>query len=311
MLDAERTWGIQKRRPLRGGGGARHRASPTRTSAPSARRRTSATTVFVPGFDFINNDTHANDDNFHGTHVASVIAEATNNGEGVAGLAFGCALMPVKVLDAEGFGLVLRVAEGIDFAVTHQTAAPVKVINLSLGGESGSQHHDANAIDRAVAAGITVVAAAGNESDGHGQRSRPPSATSSPWARWTAARPARPTPTSARRSTWWPPAATSSATTRGPDGGPTAGPTASCSRPSTRDTAAEPGRYDDFALLLRGGHQPGHARTWPRWPRCSTGRASPIPRRSRPPIESTRGGPRRRRTRRHLRPRPHPACRSP
>ena len=74
------------------------------------------TTVFVPGFDFINNDTHANDDNFHGTHVASVIAEATNNATGGAGLAFGTALMPVKVLDDEGFGDTFAIAEGIDFA---------------------------------------------------------------------------------------------------------------------------------------------------------------------------------------------------
>ncbi len=74
-------------------------------------------TVFVQGFDFVNGDSHANDDNFHGTHVASTIAEATNNGLGVAGLAFGCALMPVKVLDAEGFGSFFDVAEGIDYAV--------------------------------------------------------------------------------------------------------------------------------------------------------------------------------------------------
>ena len=96
------------------------------------------TTVFVPGFDFINNDSHANDDNFHGTHVASVIAEATNNGIGAAGLAFGTALMPVKVLDAEGFGDAFSIAEGIDFAADSND---VKVINMSLGGGGTSQRH--------------------------------------------------------------------------------------------------------------------------------------------------------------------------
>jgi serine protease len=120
------------------------------------------TTVFVPGFDFINNDSHPNDDNFHGTHVASVIAEATNNGTGVAGLAFGTALMPVKVLDSEGFGDTFSIAEGIDFAAANND---VKVINLSLGG-GGTSNAISTSISRAVARGITVVAAAGNDAEG-------------------------------------------------------------------------------------------------------------------------------------------------
>jgi len=120
------------------------------------------TTVFVAGFDFINNDTHPNDDNFHGTHVASVIAEATNNGTGVAGLAFGTALMPVKVLDAEGFGDTFSIAEGIDFAAADND---VKVINMSLGG-GGTSNSISTAITRAVGRGVTVVAAAGNDGEG-------------------------------------------------------------------------------------------------------------------------------------------------
>jgi serine protease len=120
------------------------------------------TTVFVPGFDFINNDSHANDDNFHGTHVASVIAEATNNGIGVAGLAFGTALMPVKVLDSEGFGDSFSIAEGIDFAAASND---VKVINMSLGG-GGTNRAISDAVTRAVGRGITVVAAAGNDGEG-------------------------------------------------------------------------------------------------------------------------------------------------
>lgn len=127
-----------------------------------------STTVFVPGFDFINNDSHPNDDDSHGTHVASVIAEATNNGTGVAGLAFGTALMPVKVLDAEGFGDSFSIAEGIDFAAANNA---VKVINMSLGG-GGTSSAISTAITRAVGrgqtegGGITVVAAAGNDNEG-------------------------------------------------------------------------------------------------------------------------------------------------
>jgi serine protease len=119
------------------------------------------TTVFVPGFDFINNDTHPNDDNFHGTHVASVIAEATNNGTGGSGLAYNTALMPVKVLDAEGFGDTFSIAEGIDFAAANND---VKVINMSLGG-GGTSSAISTAITRAVGRGITVVAAAGNDNE--------------------------------------------------------------------------------------------------------------------------------------------------
>jgi serine protease len=126
---------------------------------PFRRAPDFGSTTFVPGFDFINNDSHANDDNFHGTHVASVIAESTNNATGGSGLAYNTALMPVKVLDAEGFGDTFSIAEGIDFAAE---APNVKVINMSLGGEGSSAVISA-AITRAVARGITVVAASGNE----------------------------------------------------------------------------------------------------------------------------------------------------
>jgi len=166
MLDAERTWDIQKGDPsvvvaILDTGIAYENFGPYR-KAPDF-----GGTVFVQGHDFINEDEHANDDNFHGTHVASTVAEATDNTEGVAGFAFRCALMPVKVLDSNGDGTFFDVAEGIDFAARNTS---VKVINLSLGGDGNSNTVRA-AVDRAVAAGITVVAAAGN--DGHGTISFP------------------------------------------------------------------------------------------------------------------------------------------
>src|SRR5688572_24596644 len=161
MIDAPRTWAIQTGDrsvvvAVLDTGIAYEDFGPYR-KAPDF-----GSTVFVPGFDFINNDSHANDDNFHGTHVASVIAESTNNGTGAAGLAFGTALMPVKVLDAEGFGDTFGIAEGIDFAAANND---VKVINLSLGG-GGSSAVIATAITRAVGRGVTVVAAAGNDGEG-------------------------------------------------------------------------------------------------------------------------------------------------
>jgi serine protease len=166
MLNAERTWDIQKGDPsivvaILDTGIAYEDFGPYR-KAPDF-----GGTTFVTGRDVINEDDHANDDNFHGTHVASTVAEATDNTEGVTGFAFRCALMPVKVLDEEGDGNFFDVAEGIDFAARNSS---VKVINLSLGGE-GSSTTVRQAIDRAVAAGITVIAAAGN--DGRGTISFP------------------------------------------------------------------------------------------------------------------------------------------
>ena len=166
MLEAERTWDIQKGDPsvvvaVLDTGIAFEDFGPYR-KAPDF-----GGTVFVQGRDIVNEDDHANDDNFHGTHVASTIAEATDNTLGATGLAFRCALMPVKVLDENGDGSFFEVAEGIDFAARNSS---VKVINLSLGGDGNSNTVRA-AIDRAVAAGITVVAAAGN--DGRGTVSFP------------------------------------------------------------------------------------------------------------------------------------------
>jgi serine protease len=166
MINAERTWAIQKGDPsvavaVIDTGIAYEDFGPFR-KAPDF-----GGTVFLPGFNVLTGSSHANDDNFHGTHVASTIAEATNNSEGVTGLAFGSALMPVKVLDSEGLGSFFDVAEGVDFAVnfTQNGNNPVKVINLSLGGDSPSLTLE-RAIDRAVERGMVVVAAAGNEGSG-------------------------------------------------------------------------------------------------------------------------------------------------
>jgi serine protease len=166
MVDAERTWAIQRGDPsiavaVLDTGIAYEDFGPFRKGPDFGNA------VFLQGHDFVNGDTHANDDDFHGTHVASVIAESTDNGEGVAGLAFGCGLMPVKVLDENGDGSFFDVAEGIDYAVnfTQNGQRPVKVINMSLGGPVGGTFLR-EAVDRAVAAGVTVVAAAGNENRG-------------------------------------------------------------------------------------------------------------------------------------------------
>jgi serine protease len=116
---------------------------------------------FVRGYDFVNKDEHANDDHAHGTHVAGTIAQATNNGIGVAGMAYKASIMPLKVLSGQGFGKTGDIADAIRFAADNGA----HVINMSLGGPLPSKIMR-EAIHYAHKKGVVVVAAAGN----NGQR---------------------------------------------------------------------------------------------------------------------------------------------
>jgi serine protease len=119
-----------------------------------------AGTQFVAGYDFINNDDHPNDNEAHGTHVAGTTAQTTNNSYGVAGMAFDCRLMPVKVLDYSGSGSAQSLADGLYWA----TDNGAQVINMSLGWipgyDPGPIVH--NAIQYAYNAGVVLVAGSGN-----------------------------------------------------------------------------------------------------------------------------------------------------
>jgi subtilisin family serine protease len=103
------------------------------------------------------------DENGHGTHVTGIVAANADNGVGIDSVAPGARVLPVRVLDENGEGSDSDVAKGIDYAI----AQKVDVINLSLGGTAldaflpGGEF--AAAIQRAVDAGIVVVAAAGND----------------------------------------------------------------------------------------------------------------------------------------------------
>jgi subtilisin family serine protease len=116
----------------------------------------------LAGTDLVDGGT-PEDGNGHGTHVSGIIAAAAGNGVGISSVAPGAKVLPVRVLDDAGGGNAERVARGIDWA--RQNGA--HVINLSLGSEipivgaMGGDDVDA-AIRRALAAGIVVVAASGN-----------------------------------------------------------------------------------------------------------------------------------------------------
>jgi serine protease len=109
------------------------------------------------GYDFVNSDSNAADDNGHGTHVAGTIAQATDNSSGVAGLAYDATIMPIKVLDSSGSGYVSDTVLGINYAVTNGA----DVINLSLGSTSYSSA-EAAAVANAYSNGVFVAAATGN-----------------------------------------------------------------------------------------------------------------------------------------------------
>jgi serine protease len=125
-----------------------------------------ANTKFVPGYNFVANDADASDDHGHGTHVAGTIAESTNNGIGVAGVAYGASIMPLKVLSAKGSGSIGAIAQAIRWAADHGA----NVINMSLGGPV-PVGTIANAVKYAHNKGVVIVAAAGN--DGRGRVSYP------------------------------------------------------------------------------------------------------------------------------------------
>lgn len=120
---------------------------------------------FVDPYDFIANNRYPLDRNGHGTFVAGVIAESTNNGIGLTGLAYGVSIMPVRVLDANGEGDEATIARGIRYAVNHGA----RVINLSLEFlpsqvSSGSEIPQiVSAIDYAHRRGVVIVGAAGND----------------------------------------------------------------------------------------------------------------------------------------------------
>lgn len=110
----------------------------------------------------------AKDDNGHGTHVAGIIG-ALNNTIAVVGVAPQATVYGVKVLDRSGSGTDSSILAGLDWVAKNAAAVvpAIKVVNMSLGrpGTLGDNPVLRQAVQRLVQQGITVVVAAGNDSN--------------------------------------------------------------------------------------------------------------------------------------------------
>ena len=122
----------------------------------------------LDGYDFVNGDGDPVDDNGHGTHVAAI---ATANGA-LLGVAPDANLLAFKVCNNVGSCFSSDVIAGIDQAVDPNndgdTSDHADVINLSLGGPGAADDPMSQAVDNASAAGVLVVAAAGNSGPAFG-----------------------------------------------------------------------------------------------------------------------------------------------
>jgi serine protease len=118
---------------------------------------------FVHPRDFVDGDRLPLDLDGHGTHVAGTIAQATDNGLGLTGIAYGVRVMPIRVLNRKDIGTASDVAKGIRFASGHGA----DVINLSIEFQPVVRRcrqikSVCDAIRGATDRGVTVVASAGN-----------------------------------------------------------------------------------------------------------------------------------------------------
>lgn len=110
------------------------------------------------GYNAIDKGQPWTDDHFHGTHVAGIVA-ANLNGKGVVGVAPKAKLYGVKVLTKDGSGSLVSIIDGMLWCVQNG----MQVANMSLGAPQGNFFFE-QAVQTMVQSGVTLVAAAGNDS---------------------------------------------------------------------------------------------------------------------------------------------------
>jgi len=115
------------------------------------------------GWDFVNNDSDPMDDYGHGTQVAGIVGAADND-MGIVGVAPDADLYAYKVFDSSGNGRYSDVIAALERAI----ADGIDVVNLSIGSQQDPGQAFQDACDNAAAAGLLLVAAAGNFGTFHG-----------------------------------------------------------------------------------------------------------------------------------------------
>src|SRR4029077_18550598 len=123
--------------------------------------------------DFVNGHPATYDDYGHGSHVAGIIAGNGFDSSGArSGIAPAARLIVLKTLDASGSGRISDVIAALDYVVGHKDALNIRVVTMSVAASISESYNSdplTLAAQRAVAAGIVVVAAAGNNGrDRHG-----------------------------------------------------------------------------------------------------------------------------------------------
>lgn len=114
---------------------------------------------YPAGGDYLIRDNDPMDEMGHGTAVAGIIAATTDNGAGMAGVAHGCRLLPLRAMNANGYGEEDDVASAILYAV----AMKAQVINMSWGDTFVTRLLD-DVIRYAASQNVTLVASSGNSS---------------------------------------------------------------------------------------------------------------------------------------------------
>jgi serine protease len=122
---------------------------------PDMRRNT-----FLPGYDFVSRDRIPLDRNGHGTHVSATIAQATGNGRGLTGVAYRAKIIPVRVMDANGFGTTANVIRGIRWAADRGARVASMSLNFACGAKIPPLEE---ALRYAHSKGVLLVGSSGNK----------------------------------------------------------------------------------------------------------------------------------------------------
>lgn len=116
--------------------------------------------------DFVNNRPYIYDDNGHGTHVSGIIAGDGKLNAKYKGIAPGCNLIGIKVLDKNGMGNSTKLINALSWIINNREKYNIKVANISIGAKADEEYEQSQLVkmvDKAWDYGIAVIVAAGND----------------------------------------------------------------------------------------------------------------------------------------------------